>query len=160
MNCPVCNSAMQSGEACIARLSHGLVLDLLMALGGGSQAATDFGLYFQSRGEQGAAVPIDQLRRVFHCSACLTTVIAGPDPAGPKPVAEDWDEARKIVKDLDDLLAQGRTPTAVRRYREIVGVTWDEALAAMDQWRKWPAERKEIPIAWAVPRLRQAGAFP
>lgn len=49
---------------------------------------------------------------------------------------------REVVDQLSALLKQGQASTAARVFREVTGVTWDEAHAAMKRWDEHSSEEK------------------
>jgi hypothetical protein len=49
--------------------------------------------------------------------------------------AADEGAAREAVAEVGRLVAGGKAPEAARRYRELFGVTWDEAHTAVARWQ-------------------------
>ena len=59
--------------------------------------------------------------------------------------AADRGAALEAVAEVDRLVNDGRAPEAARLYRELFGVTWDEAHAAVGRWH---AARGEELARW------------
>lgn len=49
--------------------------------------------------------------------------------------AADQGAAQQAVAEIGRLVGGGRAPEAARRYRELFGVTWDEAHTAVARWQ-------------------------
>ncbi len=69
-------------------------------------------------------------------------VVALSQLASTDAGAADQVAAREGVSEVGQLIDSGHAPTAARRYRELFGVTWDEAHAAVRRWQ--PARREEL----------------
>lgn len=54
----------------------------------------------------------------------------------------DETAAREAVLRIDTLLRDGQQPAAVRFFREISGVTWDEAHSSMGAWAQFSVEQR------------------
>ena len=105
-----------------------------------------------------AALPVamaevaDLRARVRGLEQALVALAAGPtagDPAG-------WAAAEADLADIGRLVRAGELPQAARQLREVLGVTWDQAHAAVRSWptnpqpdlvrqvwlRRWLAEQR------------------
>src|SRR5262249_27385061 len=51
-------------------------------------------------------------------------------------------EVKEEGRELGALVQQGQEPKAGRRFRELTGVTWDEAHALIGRWDSYPLEQK------------------
>ena len=150
MQCPSCGSEMQSGCVSVEKSGFGAAVDLIPLLGG----SMPHYLYFRPQGDGGQAAYVD-LGGAFRCLRCLTLVIAGSELAGgPPPGPDDEAAARKILTEIDDLLARGQSPAAVRVYREVTGVSWDKAHDTVGHWAKLPPEHRLALIAGAIYKKR------
>jgi hypothetical protein len=49
--------------------------------------------------------------------------------------AVDQSAAQEAIAEVGRLIGSGRAPEAARRYRELFGVSWDEAHAAVAKWQ-------------------------
>jgi hypothetical protein len=71
---------------------------------------------------------------------------AGPYHGLPKS-AEAYAAADRVVE-IDSLVAMGRNAVAVRRYRELMHTTWDEAINALRGWAGLTREEKLGRVGW------------
>jgi hypothetical protein len=70
--------------------------------------------------------------RVLMLEQALAAALSRLSAAGIGEV--DQGAAHEAVVEVGRLVACGRAPEAARRYRELFGVTWDEAHAAVARW--------------------------
>src|SRR5262249_3174482 len=61
--------------------------------------------------------------------------------------AEAYAAADRIVE-IDSLVAMGRTTVAIRRYRELMHTTWDEAIHALRGWAGLTRDEKLGRAGW------------
>jgi len=59
------------------------------------------------------------------------------------------------VQEIEALIRSGRRVEAIRRYRELRGVTWDQAHKDMSNWSNMPREEKLALFGW-VPKKKGA----
>jgi hypothetical protein len=96
---------------------------------------------------------VEQLEQGFSLTAqVIQTVMSrlqdqlGKDCLGPGleqvRAAGDAAQTQEIITRIDDLLAKGNDNVAVRLHREMVGVTWDQALQAIGSWRGSPVKAR------------------
>lgn len=83
----------------------------------------------------------------------LETVLKGPyhdlpDDPGARQAADRATE-------IDALLVSWRDGAATRRYREMTGKTWDQALNDIKHWRKYPRAMKLALFGWPPEEKRQ-----
>ena len=85
----------------------------------------------------------------------LDTILKGPHHDLPDDPAAR--EAAEKVAEIDALLVWTKDGEATRRYRELTGKTWDQALLDIRRWRRhdratkleffgWPPPEKEKPV--------------
>jgi hypothetical protein len=112
-------------------------------------------LYFHPQGDGGQAALVESLGQAFRCLRCLTLVIAGDELATvPLPGPEDEAAARKVVTEIDGMLARHQAPAAARLYREVTGVTWDKAHDTVGRWGQLHHEHKLALIAGGIIKSR------
>jgi hypothetical protein len=94
-------------------------------------------------------------------SALQTLAVALKDKLGPEALGEEMQrwaaadddaEMRAVFASIDDLIREGQQPAAVRRYRELYGVTWDQALDAIRVWDVNTSEQKmrALRLTWFI----------
>lgn len=86
----------------------------------------------------------------------LETVLNGPDHDLP-----DVPEARAAaegVAQIDVLLIGHKTPEATRRLRELTGMTWDQAIAAVLGWSDYDRAKKLALLGWEPKEKANDGA--
>jgi hypothetical protein len=57
-------------------------------------------------------------------------------------------EAAERVAEIDALVLADRRPEATRRYREVTGTSWDDALAALRGWHDLERTNKLALCGW------------
>ncbi len=67
--------------------------------------------------------------------------------AKPSPVPEAREVAGKIAE-LDALVVADRQPEAIRRYRELTGATWDQAIGIVRRWHDRKFAEKLALLGW------------
>jgi hypothetical protein len=60
------------------------------------------------------------------------------------------------IAEIDALLTAGKKPTAVRRYRDLTGTTWDQAHQAVAVWSESPAKWRQETVRLIVEQRRLA----
>jgi hypothetical protein len=73
--------------------------------------------------------------------------------AGPYRDLPDVAEAHVAgdkVAEIDVLVLAGRRPEATRRFRDLSQVTWDQAIAALRNWRYLPRPQKLAMFGWTL----------
>ncbi len=60
----------------------------------------------------------------------------------------------KKVQEIDALVRNGRWIEAIRRYRDLQGVTWDQVHKDMNNWANMPREEKLALFGW-VPQKKK-----
>ena len=78
---------------------------------------------------------------------------------GPMRGLLDTTLARQVaanVAEIDHLVRSDKTNEAVRRYRDLAGVTWDQALAATRSWRDLRREEKLARFGWVAKKAGMA----
>ncbi len=79
---------------------------------------------------------------------------------GPYHDLPDISEARRAgdgVAEIDQLMLEGNSVEAARRYRHLTGQIWDDVHAAMRQWIDLPRDRKLALFGWS-PKKRPEDA--
>lgn len=77
---------------------------------------------------------------------CLETLLKGPYHDLPDhPAAR---EAAEHVAEIDALMVAGQKGVATRRYRDLTGKTWDEAIADMLHWSARERAEKLALFGW------------
>jgi hypothetical protein len=70
---------------------------------------------------------------------------------GPYRELPDFPEARAAaegVAEIDALMVSGKEGEATRRYRELTGTTWDQAILAVRHWRDHVRAKKLALLGW------------
>jgi hypothetical protein len=88
---------------------------------------------------------------------------AGPYHGLPKS-AEAYAAADRVVE-IDSLVAIGRKSEATRRFRELMHITWDEAINALRGWAGLTRDEKLARVGWhpkaAIPsKETESGGHP
>ncbi len=74
------------------------------------------------------------------------TILDGPYHDLPdQPAAH---EAADKVAEIDALMVTGKDAGATRRYRELTGTTWDQAIAGISAWRYHDRAKKLALFGW------------
>jgi hypothetical protein len=72
---------------------------------------------------------------------------------GPNRGLPDLPEARAAaerVAEIDGLVISGKRREATRRYRELTGTTWDQAILAIRGWRNHERAKKLAFFGWCL----------
>jgi hypothetical protein len=93
----------------------------------------------------------------------LDALIAGPEHDVP-----DVPEARAAargVAEINALIVDNRQPEATRRYRDLTGTTWDQAIDAIRHWRERTRPERLAMLGWmpvdkTPPEPSDAGQHP
>jgi hypothetical protein len=70
---------------------------------------------------------------------------------GPDRDLPDVPEARRAslgVAEIDALVLANQHPAATMRLRVLAGVTWDDSISAIRDWRSWNREQKLEVLGW------------
>jgi hypothetical protein len=123
---------------------------------GSSGAAGGWGYYSQVLGRHDQEV--DTAFRLVRLLVERLQTVLGPDALGPEfgrvLDAFDVEGLKALAGQIEALVAGGQEAGAVRRLRELTGVSWDGAYLLFNQWPSFTADQK---VHWARGvRLRQA----
>jgi len=84
----------------------------------------------------------------------VETLVAGPYHDVPElPAAR---EAAEKAAEIDALFVVGKLPEATRRYRELTGCTWDQAVAAIRGWQDLKRLEKLAQLGWYTKEMLEA----
>ncbi len=109
-------------------------------------------LYCLSCGHLWASVTPEKLRRLIEIHGTeLAKQHYDSLSAGPYRGLPDYPEAREAadkVAEIDALVLAGKDGEATRRYRDLTGTTWDQALALVHGWHRMDRSRKLALCGW------------
>jgi hypothetical protein len=109
-----------------------------------------------------ALAPDDLRKFIRHCGTELAKQQLECLEKGPYHDLPDSDMARQAadyVVEMDSLVLAGRQGEATRRFRELTGGIWDQAVEKLQYWTSLKRSEKLACFGWRVADSRKAPPF-